>query len=458
MAWHVRESLAALAGLRNRLRHLSPARLAVTAFIGVIVVVALLLMAPWATTSRQPASPIDALFTATSAVCVTGLTTVPTALYWSTYGQVVILVAVKIGGLGVMTIGAMLSLLISRRLGLTQRLLAQSETRSGGLGEVGQLLRSVAIASTSIELVTAAVLATRLAALGDSAGRAVWHGLFYGVSAFNNAGFVPTVEGLEPLRGEWLILLPIALGVFIGSLGFPVILNCAQFWRHPSRWRMHTKMTITTSACLLVVAVVMIGVLEWFNPATLGAMAPPDRLLNTVFAGAMPRSGGFSTVDIAALKPSTLLTLDALMFIGGGSASTAGGIKVTTLAVMLLAIRAEGRGDRDMEAFGRRVDPDVLRVCVTVAVASLALVFAGILALLPMTQAPTDHVVFETVSAFATCGLSTGLSAALPAGGKLVLAALMLAGRLGTMTLAAALALSNRRSLIRLPEERPIVG
>jgi Trk-type K+ transport system membrane component len=217
-------------------------------------------------------------------------------------------------------------------------------------------------------------------------------------------------------------------------------------------------MTLATSIWLLVIGGGLIGLLEWTNPATLGSMGVGEKLLNIFFAGAMPRSGGFSTINAAAMEPSTALTTDALMFIGGGSGSTAGGIKVTTLAVMMLAIRAEARGDRDMEAFGRRIPPDVLRVAVTVAVASLAMVFTAVAILLPMTNAPTDHVLFETISAFATCGLSTGLAASLPAAGKCVLAALMLLGRLGTMTLATALALSNRRRIIRLPEERPIVG
>ncbi|MDR2567168.1 MAG: TrkH family potassium uptake protein, partial [Bifidobacteriaceae bacterium] len=198
--------------------------------------------------------------------------------------------------------------------------------------------------------------------------------------------------------------------------------------------------------------------LEWNNPKTLGDKPPGAALLGALFASANTRSGGFATFDVTAQRPATMLLQDALMFVGGGSASTAGGIKVTTLAVMLLAIRAEARGDRDMEAFGRRVEPSVLRVAVTVAVASVMIVFTGAFVLSLVSDAPLSYILFDCISAFATCGLSTGIIPGLPAVAKLTLAAMMLAGRLGTMTIATSVAMSNRRRVIRLPEERPIVG
>ncbi|MET4224186.1 TrkH family potassium uptake protein [Oerskovia enterophila] len=444
--------------LVDRLARHSPARLAVTVFAAVISLFTLLLMAPWATTSGKSAPLIDALFTATSAVCVTGLVVVPTGTYWSTYGQVVILVGIKIGGLGVMTLASILGMAVSRRIGLTQKLLTASETKTTRLGEVGSLVRVVIITSTSIELLIALLLLPRFIVLEETFGEAAWHGLFYGISAFNNAGFIPTAEGLTPYVGDWMLLMPIIIGVFIGSLGFPVILNIMRNRRRASKWSLHTKLTLTTSAVLVVVAVVLFAAFEWTNAKTLGPLSLNEKILASLFAGVMPRSAGFSTIDINGMHESSWLITDALMFVGGGSASTAGGIKVTTLAVMLLAIVSEARGDRDLEAFGRRIPRETLRLAVAVSFIGATAVLVASLLLLEITGWTLDVILFETISAFATVGLSTGVTADLPTTGKYVLVVLMFIGRTGTMTLAAALALRDRRRVIRYPEERPIIG
>jgi potassium uptake TrkH family protein len=445
--------------LVDRLARQSPARLALGVFAGVIAVFTALLSTPWATASGERAPFVDALFTATSAVCVTGLVTQDTGTYWSTAGHVVILVAIKIGGLGVMTLASILGLAVSRRIGLTQRLLVTSETKTTRLGEVGSLVRTVIVTSTALEVVIALILLPRLRMLGDGWGEAAWHALFYAISSFNNAGFVPTAEGLLPYAGDWWVLLPIIVGVFIGSLGFPVILNVARTWRRPRRWSLHAKLTVTTSAALVAFGAIVVAAFEWTNPATLRGLDWNETLLASLFAGVMPRSGGFSTVNIADMHEGTWLLQDALMFVGGGSASTAGGIKVTTLAVMLLAIIAEARGDRDVEAFGRRIPREALQVAIAVSLVSATIVLAASMLIMAIEpQATLDVVLFEVISAFATCGLSTGLTATLPDAGQYVLTVLMFIGRTGTMTLAAALALRSRRRVIRLPEERPIIG
>ena len=435
----------------------SPARLVLAVFASVIAVFIALLLTPLATADGHVAPLADAVFTAVSAVCVTGLTTVATGTYWSGFGLVVILVGIKIGGLGVMTLASLLGMAVSRRIGLTQKLLTASETKSG-LGEVGSLLRVVIMTSTSIELFIALALIPRFYVLGEDLGEAVWHGVFYAISTFNNAGFVPTAEGLAPHAADWWLGVPLLLGVFIGSLGFPVILNIANRRRDVRRWSLHTKLTLATSASLVVVGAVLIGSFEWRNPETLGPLAWPGKVLASLFAGVMPRSGGFSAVDVGEMHEASWLLTDALMFVGGGSASTAGGIKVTTLAVMLLAIISEARGDRDVEAFGRRIPRETLRLAVAVTFIGATLVLVSALLLLEITGERLDVVLFEVISAFGTVGLSTGLSGRLPESGKYVLAALMFAGRTGTMTLAAALALRDRRRVIRYPEERPIIG
>lgn len=444
--------------LVDRLARQSPARLALSVFAAVIAVFTGLLSTPFATASGTRAPFVDALFTATSAVCVTGLVTVPTGTYWSSFGHVVILVGIKIGGLGVMTLASVLGMAVSRRIGLTQKLLTASETKTTRLGEVGSLVRVVIITSTALEVAIALLLVPRFLALGAGFKEATWHGIFYAVSAFNNAGFVPTAEGLAPYTGDWLLLMPIVIGVFIGSLGFPVILNVARHRRGVRRWSLHAKLTIVTSALLVVVGSFLFLLFEWTNSGTIGAMSWHDKLLSGLFMGVMPRSGGFSTVDVGEMREASWLITDALMFVGGGSASTAGGIKVTTLAVMMLAIVAEARGDQDVEVFGRRIPRETLRLAVAVSFVGATAVLVSSLLLLEITGWTLDVVLFEVISAFATVGLSTGVTADLPEAGKYVLVALMFIGRTGTMTLAAALALRDRRRVIRLPEERPIIG
>lgn len=444
--------------LVDRLARHSPARLALVTFAGVIAVFTGLLSTPMATATGLRAPFADALFTATSAVCVTGLTTVPTGTYWSGFGQVVILVGIQVGGLGVMTLASILGMAVSRRIGLTQRLLTASETKTTRLGEVGSLVRVVILTSVILESVIALLLFPRFLVLNESVGEAGWHAVFYAISAFNNAGFVPTPEGLAPHVGDWLLTMPIVLGVFIGSLGFPVILNVARRYRTPQRWSLHAKLTIVTSLVLVVIGSSLYALFEWRNERTLGLLSVSDKLLASIFAGVMPRSGGFSTVDVGGMHESSWLIMDALMFVGGGSASTAGGIKVTTLAVMVLAIIAEARGDRDMDAFGRRIPRDTLRLAVAVSFVGASAVLVSCLILLELTGWSLDVVLFETISAFATVGLSTGVTPDLPESGKYLLSALMFVGRTGTMTLAAALALRDRRRVIRQPEERPIIG
>lgn len=436
----------------------SPARLTLIVFASVVALATALLSLPIATASGEGAPFIDALFMATSAVCVTGLVTVDTATYWSPFGHVVIMVSIMVGGLGVMTLASILGLAVSRRIGLTSRLLAASETKTTRLGEVGSLVRAVIVTSLSLSLVLAVVLVPKFMTLGHSFGSAVWNGWFLAVSIFNNAGIIILPGGLNAFVGDWWMSLPIIVGTFVGAVGFPVILSVSRSWRQPRRWSLHAKLTLATSAGLFVLGSVLIGWFEWNNPRTFGGLPVSDRLLASMVAGMTPRSSGFSTVDVGQMSEATWFMQDALMFVGGGSASTAGGIKVTTFAVMILAIVAEARGDRDIEAFGRRLDLSTVRLAIGVAFIGATFVGVSAMALLVLTDLHLDVILFEVISAFATCGLTTGITPDLPDSAQYVLVGLMFAGRTGTMTLAAALALRNRRRVIRLPEERPIIG
>lgn len=454
----LRQARGAVAEWFDRVALASPARLALGAFAGVIAIFTALLSLPVATASGVRAPFVDALFTATSAVCVTGLTTVDTGGYWSVTGQAIILAGIKVGGLGIMTLASILGLAVSRRLGLTQRILAAEESRANGLGDVRAMLRTILILSAVVELMIAAILFPRLMYHGFSWRHSLWHALFYGVSAFNNAGFAPTTDGLVPYADDLWVRAPIALGVFIGALGFPVYINLIRRWRRPRDWSLHTKLTLLVVFVLTGISIVLVGVLEWSNPATLGQHPVSTRLSAAFFIGINQRSGGFSAVQHGGMHEHTWLVEDVLMFIGGGSGGTAGGIRVTTFAVLILALVAEIRGRRDVEAFGKRIGTEVVRVALSVTLISLFIVLLGAGVIAAQSNLSLDKVVFEVVSAYATCGLSTGITPFLPASAKVTLVILMYVGRLGSVTLAAALALHRHRRVIRYPSERPLIG
>ena len=446
----------------DRIADSSPARLAVIVFVIVDLGFALLLWLPVSAQHGRHTEFADAVFTATSAVTVTGLTTVSTAAQWSLFGQVVILVAIQVGGLGTLTMTSILALAIGRKLGLKSKLITQEALNIGRLGEVGSLLQIIVITSITIEAALAVVLSVGFLAEGEPLGTALWHGIFYAVSSFNNAGFTPHTDGLVPYDHAgptvWLILLPVCVGVVMGSLGFPVILVLRQVGFRFNRWNLNAKLTVVTTAILLLLAWVLFLAVEWNNPETLGGKSVPERIFQGFFASVMMRSGGFNLVDMPDTSQVTLLLTDAMMFAGGGSASTAGGIKVTTLAVVFLAILAEARGDQSVIAFFRTIPDSVLRIAISVIMMGASVVLAGSAVMVALTHLPLDHVLFEVISAYATCGLSTGVSAASPDAGKYVLSVIMLVGRIGTTTVATALALRSRRRLYSYPEERPIIG
>ncbi|MFI7584892.1 TrkH family potassium uptake protein [Kocuria sp. M1N1S27] len=450
--------LTSLRDLVDRIAASSPARLALIVFAVVLTLFSLLLWLPVSAAPGVQTSLEDAVFTATSAVTVTGLTTVPTGAHWSFFGQFVIMIAMQIGGLGTLTMTSILALAVGRKLGLRSRLLTQEALNIGRLGEVGSLLQVIVLTSVSIEAVLAAVLTVGFLVEGEPIPTALWHGIFYAISAFNNGGFVPNEAGLGPYTTSWLIVVPIALGVFIGSLGFPVILVVRQVGLRFTRWNLNTKLTVTTTTVLLVLAWIMYTAFEWSNPGTLRDLSVGEKIFNGFFSSVNMRSGGFALVDTNSELQQTLLMTDAMMFAGGGSASTAGGIKVTTLAVVFLAVLAEARGDRSVIAFYRTVPEEALRIAISVIMMGATIVLVACGFLLSLTDAPLDRVLFEVISAYATCGLSVGLSAELPPEGKYVLVATMFVGRIGITTVAAALALRSRRRLYNYPEERPIIG
>lgn len=440
------------------LKRRHPAQLIVFAFaLGIVVGTGLLLL-PVATESGDSAPFLTAAFTSTSAICVTGLVVADTPAYWSTFGEVVIMGLVQVGGFGIMTLASLLVFLLAGRLGLRGRLLAQAEVAAPMLADVRRLVMSVAVMSLVFEAITAIVLTLRWwTGYEYGFGRSLYLGVFHAVTAFNNAGFALWSDNLTPFATDAWICVPIALAIIAGGIGFPVWL---ELWRirAPRRWSLHTKLTLVVTAILLVVGTGAVLAFEWGNDGTLGPLGTGGKLLAGFFQGVSPRTAGFNTVDFGQMELETLFVTDFLMYVGTGSAATGGGIKVTTLAVLLLMVWAELRGEPHVSAFGRRIPAHAQRQAFAIATLALAAVLGSTLALMSASEFTLSQALFESFSAFGTVGLSTGITADVAAYGQWILILLMYLGRVGPHTFGVALVLRERKRLYRFPEERPIIG
>jgi len=437
------------------LRH--PAQHVVVAFVAASLLGGMLLRLPVSSDGPQ-VSFVQAWFTATSAVCVTGLAVVDTAAQWSAFGEAVIILLVQAGGLGIMTLSTLLVVVVSRRLGLRQRMIAARES-SLDVGDVRRLLVAVVRFSFLCELAIALALFLRFWLSHDEpAGEAVHLAVFHAVSAFNNAGFALWSDNLVGFQRDPVVLLVVASAIVVGGLGFPVWRQVARNPRRPRRWNLHAKITVVTTIALLAIGTGLFAVFEWTNGDTLGGLSTFDSAVNSFFHAVTPRTAGFNSVDVAALREPARLLTEMLMFIGGGSASTAGGIKVTTFAVLGWVIWAEVRGDPEVVAFGRRLPTAIQRQALSVALLAIGLVVGATMLLMATTPFPRADLELEAVSAFATVGLSANLTPLLATVPQLLLIALMLIGRVGPITLFAALVLRESDRRYAHPEERPIVG
>lgn len=445
--------------LASRLRRPRPARVVLVGYLAAAVAGSLLLMLPIARRGPGGATPIEAIFTAVSAVSVTGQLVVDTPTYWTGFGHAVILVLVQLGGLGIMSFATILGLVVVRKTSLRSRLSAVAESRSLGIGDVGGIVRAAVVISLAIEAATSLALTLWWSlGYGMPLDRALWYGLFTGISAFNNAGFSLFDDSMVRYVSDPGVNLIIAAAVIAGGLGFPVLVELRREIATPRLWSMNTRIVVAMTPVLLVAGTVYVAALEWDNPETLGALDPGTRVLAAFFTSAQTRAGGFNTIDIAQMRETSWLGMDVLMFIGAGPAGTGGGIKVTTFAVLLFILVAEIRGDGAVNVFGKRLSRAVHRQAISVALVSVGVVVGATALVMVLAGSRLGETVFEVISAFATVGLSTGLTGELPVGGQLVLAVLMFVGRLGPITFATAIALRSRSIPYQLPKERPIIG
>jgi potassium uptake TrkH family protein len=441
---------------------LHPTRLIIVAYLVTASVGALLLLLPVAVSGQSVGVGIDtAVFTATSALTVTGLTVVDTATEWSRFGQVVILGLIQLGGFGITTFASVFAVLVFRRLGLRARLAVQLEQNQSDFGNLRSLVARIAVFYVTVEVLGAIVLTVVFWRSGaDGFVSALWIGTFHAISAFNNAGFSTFTNNLVGYSGEVAVLAPVMLLVIVGGIGFPVVLEVVNTRWHYRRWSIHTRLTLVTTAALLVVATVGYAVLEWNNPGTFGTMGSgAERALNSVFAAVTPRTAGFNTFDYGQSGPGAQFLTSILMLIGGGSASAAGGIKVTTFALLGFVIIAELRSDREVNSFGRRLSEATQRQALAVALLGVGSVALGTLAIAATSPSlAMGDLLFETVSAVGTVGLSTGITPDLEPASRFLMSGLMLLGRLGPVTFGVALVLRRRQFLLRYPEGRPLIG
>ncbi len=440
---------------------LEPTQVLVMGFGAVILIGALLLNLPIANVTGRSIGFIDALFTATSAVCVTGLAVVDTGTYWTIFGKTIILILIQVGGLGFMTMATMIALILGKKISLKERLVIQEALNQNTLAGLVRFTRYIVFGTFMIEGIGALFLSFRfIPQLGFLKGAA--YSIFHSVSAFCNAGFDIIGNGvsLMPYVTDPIVNFTVMLLIITGGLGFSVIVDMKSR-RSFRKLSLHSKVTLLVTGLLIMLSFIIFLLLEWGNPDTLGELGFGGKLLAALFQSVTPRTAGFNTLQMSQLTDASKLMTIILMFIGGSPASTAGGIKTVTLGVLILTVISVIRGREDTEAFGKRISRNIVNRSLTIGVVGILFVF-GTTMILSVTE-PTFSfmdVLFEAASALGTVGLSMGITPNLSIVGKLIIIVTMFFGRVGLLTVAFALARQQRKNkgTVKYPEEKVMVG
>ncbi len=431
----------------------SEAKLILGSFLVILLIGTLFLVQP--SSHNGQVSFINALFTATSAISVTGLGVVDTGTAFTLQGQIFLLMLMEIGGLGQMTMTLLLIAMFSKRVGLRQQVLAKEALGQEGSVNIIQLVKRIVLFAFIAQLIGTALMAIRwVPEMGWERG--LYVSFFHAVSAFNNAGFSLFANNLMDYRDDPVISLTIAGLLILGGIGFTVIVDLVR----NRRWRklkLHSKLMLIMTPGLLLLGTLMFWLLEHNNPGTLGKVSFGGQWLAAFFQSASARTAGFNTIDIGLMTPAALLFLMMLMFIGAGATSTGGGIKVTTFAVVLLATKAFLTKRPHVTAFGRTLSSQIVTRSLAIIMVSTMVLMLAMFLLMLTEQLPNDQIMIETISAFATVGLSTGITATLSEPGKLILVLVMICGRLGPLTLAFMLA-RPVETRIKYPEETVYTG
>ena len=414
-------------------------------------------MLPWSTTDGI--SLANAFFVATSCVTVTGLSTVDIPGTFTHFGQIMMMVLMQLGGLGIMTVTTLAALLIGQRVGFRRLLTVQEEAENAGSPRnTLRLIFQIARITFAVELLGAVVLSIGFISVGLGFREGIFQGVFHAIMAFCNAGF-PTIPGddLVPYAGNWLIIGTLVAVITLGGLGFPVLVDLYNF-REDRRLSVHSRVVLITSAVLVVVGVVSVAFFEWTNPNTLGGQSLNARAAMSLFQGVTPRTAGFSTVSYPDMREPTLLVQVVLMFIGTAPTSTGGGIKVTTLALVVLIVVAQVRGQENITLFWRTLPRALVSRALSILALATLLVLTSTLALMISDGLGLLPALFEVTSAFGTVGLSLDITPHLSTFGKLLISLIMFLGRVGPTTFIVALAARQRTPRYRYPEEEIAIG
>ncbi|MGO4182476.1 TrkH family potassium uptake protein [Paenibacillus sp. TAF43_2] len=436
----------------------SPPRILVSGFALIILLGALLLSMPFASVSGERLPFIDALFTATSATCVTGLVVVDTGTYFSIWGQIILMCLFQLGGLGFMTMATLVALVLRKRISLRERLLLQESMNQTSMEGIVRLIRRVIVYSLTIELVGAVLFASRFA-FDMPLGKAMYFGAFHAVSLFNNAGFdiFGNYRSLTLYVSDPVVNITAMMLIISGGLGFVVMSDLMEF-RKNRKLSLHSKVVLSMTGTLIAVGTLVIFIFEFSNSKTLGSLDWGGKILSSFFQSVTPRTAGANTLDYTAIRQATMFFTIILMFIGASPGSTGGGIKTTTFATLVGAVFAMIRGREDIVLFRYRLGKDRIFKALTITLISLSLVIIVTMILSMTEDQAFIKLLFEATSAFGTVGLSVGVTPELSIVGKIVIALTMFAGRLGPLTLAYALGPRTEKELYRHPEGKITIG
>jgi trk system potassium uptake protein len=448
--------------LRKRLK-ITPTQLIVASFATLIFFGAFLLNLPIASRNGQPVGFINAIFTATSAVCVTGLVVVDTGTHWTAFGQVIIVSLIQIGGLGIMTMSTMLALLVGRRITLRERLLIQESLNQFDLEGLVRLTKNIIITTFAIELL-GAIMYSLVFIPEYGINKGIAFGVFHSIAAFCNAGFdiIGDFRSFTPYVNNYIININAMALIVIGGLGFSVWTDIYQIFRDRSlrNITLHSKVVLATTIFLILFGAIFIFVSEFNNPGTIKNLPFSGKVLASFFHSVSPRTAGINTLDMIALTTPTKFMTIILMFIGGSPGSTAGGIKTAKAAILVLTVIAVIKGKEEPEVYERRIPNYLVYRAMAVAAISLGLVVLVTMVLSITENADFMTLLFETTSAFGTVGLTLNYSPNLSWIGKLIISITMFAGRVGPLTLVLAFAqrASGNKGNLKYPEDRIMVG
>lgn len=434
-------------------------------FLLIIALGTLLLMLPVSSADGSFTPPLDASFTAISATCVTGLITVDTAEHWSVFGQIVILLMIQTGGLGFMSIAVLLSLIVKRSVTPRERMLVAMSYNLGSYDNIGVLIKRIGIGTLCIELAGAAVLSTRFIPL-FGVGDGIYKSIFHSVSAFCNAGFdlfgnySGRFTSLTAFSGDVTVNITIMLLIITGGIGFIVWNDIANMITRKKPLSVYSRFILIITVILIAGGTAMFALFEWNNPATLGGMTTGNKLLASAFQSVTLRTAGFCTVDQGALTQSSQLTSIVLMFIGGASGSTAGGVKVGTIGVLIYTVWCVALGKDEAVLFRRKISNSSFMRAAAVVAVQIFLVIAGTLAITALSDCSIIDSAYEAASASGTVGLTVGITPALDTISKLILMALMYFGRVGilTVTYAVMVNLHESNAVISYPDANMLIG